>query len=245
MSNVRTYWDLTEAERAALTRDDVAKFVDYELMQQGVVKPKPLALVDVPSVSLETKTFYEIDTYTTGFSLVAFRTAEDARQFIALCPVAIEQDWQIGSDTKFATPLRENAKIASVELATRESVDAARAALKEAAAAKTENDRRRREHEEQTKKVEHALKGLWDDWHACVAKNGTMRRIVETFEEYKTITHGDLAIAARFLRKAFTIGLIREAEAWTQRKMTGLGEDTEIVEAPRVTSASAEEAVDF
>lgn len=238
MSNVTTYWDLSEAERAALTRDDVARFIDVELMEKGVLKPKPLVLVDLPVVELEKETYFQIEReYEGNFNGVAFRTAEDAFDAIKRGIVAIAQDWQAGGTTKYPLPITPDVKVVTIQLATKASVEASRATLKEVAAAKSENDRRTREHDEQARKVEATLKDLWDDWYRCTAKDTHLRRVADTFAEYKRTAGGSVAIAARFLRKAFPLSIINEAEAWTQTKMTGLGED--------VAVADAEHAADF
>lgn len=212
---MQTYWDLTEAERAALTRDDVAKYVDFELMQKGVLKAKPLELLAVPEVKLDTARFYVIDEGRYDHASIAFRTESDARTFLALRPVKVERDYSTEASWAKAIDATE---IKSIDLATDDSVTAAKARLKEAAAAKSENDKRRREHEEQARKVEGALKHLWEDWHECTSRDARMRRIAETFAEYQAMAKSP-ELAAAFLRKAFTAAEIIDAEKWTGTPM--------------------------
>jgi hypothetical protein len=214
--NAPTYWDLTEAERAALTRDDVEKYVDFELMSKGVLKAKPLVLLAVPEVKLETSRFYVVQEGAYEYPSIAFRTEDDARAFLTLQPVKVERDFSTEASWAKSSAGTE---IKSIELATEDSVTAAKARLKEASAAKAENDRRRQEHVEQARKVEQALRGLWEDWHECTAKDAQMRKIAETFAEYTTMTK-DPALAASFLRKVFTPAEIAEAETWTSTRMT-------------------------
>lgn len=219
---MKTYWDLTEAERAALTRDDVAKFIDAELMVAGVLKPAPLVLVDVPRLEIAKTTFYQVENLGHRYGSangVAFLCEGDARAFLALRPVEVGSDWQIGSEYRFSKPLGDS-KIVAIDLASEASIEAARATLKEINAANNENDQRRRAFEEQSRKIEQTLKGLWDDWHECVRKDVEMKRVAETFREYIEITRGDHATASAFLRKAFPGEKIAEAEKWTGTRMT-------------------------
>lgn len=220
---MQLYWDLTEAERAALTRDDVAKFVDAELMTKGVLKPTPLVLLPVPEANVSKETFFRIEapgSYGSrgAFGDLAFRSEADASAVIAMRPVEVSHEYDLGN-TQIAKTLRD-ASISMVSLPTEESAVAARATLKEATAAKAENDRRRAAFDQQSRKVEEALKGLWEDWHACVERDAEMKRVAATFREYIEITRGDHATASAFLAKAFPTSKITDAEKWTSTRMT-------------------------
>lgn len=219
---MQTYWDLSEAERAALTRDDVAKYADLELMTKGVLRPKSLALPAETSIKLETTTYFQIEvpaSYGAREKIhgLVFRTEEDARAVIAMRPVLVSRDYEIGS-TEFAKALDASASVTLCTLASEEAVASARAVLKEAAAAKEEASKRRREFDEQNRKVDQALAGMWDDWHSCVGRDREMRRVAETFTEYERMA-GSKEIASVFLRKAFATDVVREAEEWTGVRM--------------------------
>jgi len=93
---MKTYWDLSEPERAAMTRDDVARYIDAELMLKGVLAVAPLTLVDETPPALATEPYYRVgDEYTTLD--VAFRSEADARAFLGLGPVRVTTEWSLGS----------------------------------------------------------------------------------------------------------------------------------------------------
>lgn len=208
------YWDLTERERAALTRDEVQAYLSFELMQKGVLEPEPLKLATVPAVKLATAPVYRIRTSDgfTSSSGLAFATEEAARAALAASPMLITREY-IGDsvDCTVSTALA----IECVELPTKESVDAARVTLKEAASVKADNERRSREHTEAMKKVESAVKGLWEDWHDCRETAERIAKVDTTFAKYTTLAGGATELAKKFLRQVFTIVELKEAETWT------------------------------
>lgn len=224
---MRTYWDLTEVERAAMSRDDVAKFIDAELMLKGVLAVPPLTVADETPPALETTGYYRIGSQYEGLD-IAFRSEADARAFLALGAMRITSEWSLGSDNRFVEPIKPGS-IQLIPLPSKAAVQASAGALKEAEATKSENERRRRDHAEATKKVDGVLKDLWDDWHACVAKAQRMARIAETFTKYVGIA-GDKDVAARFLAQTFAPSEIAEAIEWT---------GVDMVAAPVVGGAEA------
>ncbi len=215
---MKTYWDLSEPERAALTRDDVAKFIDAELMLKGVLAVAPLTLADETPPVLATEPYYRVGDEYTALD-VAFRSEADARAFLGLGPVRVTTEWSLGSDNRFVEPIRPDTVLRLVQLPSRSAVEIAAVSLKEAQAAKSENERRRRDHADATKKVEETLKGLWDDWHACTAKGDRMRAVTETYAKYLALADGNAVTAGKFLVTAFGLAAVQDAEEWTGTKM--------------------------
>lgn len=216
-----TYWDLSEQERAALIRDDVARFIDAELMLKGVLKATPLVLLAETPPALPARPLYVIDLGTGAYSSVdlAFQTEADARAVLAMGPLRVTSDHSLGSSTKYTKPIAADATISAHDFPTAEDVEIAKVALREAHAAEGENQRRREAHERQTKAVDDALKGLWEDWHECTEKGTELRKVAATFGEYTKIAN-DNEVAASFLRKVFDEDKIQEAEKWCGVVMT-------------------------
>ncbi len=231
---MRTYWDLTENERAALTREDVTRHIDAELMLKGVLKVAPYVAATVPETSLPVTDYYQIVSSPYSALDLAFRSEADAKAVLNLRPLTIASDYEIG-DTRFAKPLDGDYGIKVIRLATYDDVLAAKVTLKEAAAAKRENEARARKFKDDSKAVDDALKGLWDDWHTCVSRGREMGRIAATFGEY-VATAGSFPVAAKFLAKVFTVSDIAAAEAWTGVKMTGFA-DVAVSEGPPVVAS--------
>ncbi len=209
---MRTYWDFAEAQRAAMSRDDVAKFIDAELMLKSVLQVPPLTLVDESAPALPTEPYYRIGGQYDGLD-IAFRSEADVRAFLALGAQRIASEWATGSENRYVEPIVDT-PIQLVQLPTKAQVQGSAVALKEVQAAKSENERRRRDHVEATKKIDDALKGLWDDWHECVAKAQRVQHVADTFAKYLGLCDGDRKVASRFFAQTFSAASIREAIAW-------------------------------
>lgn len=209
---MKTYWDLSEKARASLSRNDVERYTDAHLMLRGVLRVRPLELEPEPELPEPTEKCYRLKIGPYDDLGIAFRTPEDAEQFLDLCPLRIEARWVGTSPIDSAFPLKE-VQITAAKLHGKGSLDGHGDAIKRLYAVRAENDRRQNEHAAATMAQESALAGLWEDWHACRNKAAELRRVVETLREY-TITAGDPAMAARFLGKVFPEEQIREALEW-------------------------------
>lgn len=208
---MQTYWDLSEKERAALSREDVERYVDAELMTKGVLKvepPKEAAVPDPPTVSRRSYLRGRHQSrYGTTTTDVAFADAAAAQALLSA--VVIEEDYDTGM--KVARTIFELDEVTAVpedEYLRHRSALQAHKAIIEA------NKKARTEFAEAAKKQEAALSGLWADWTECRERDARLRKIVDTFEDYKRIAGGDVAVAARFLRKPFTEEEIAEAAKW-------------------------------
>lgn len=210
-TSMKTYWDLSEKERAALSREDVERYVDAELMMKGVLKvepPKECAIPDPPTVSR--RNYHRgrhQSRYGTATTDVAFADAAAAQTLLSA--VVIEDDYETGLkvartifdlDEVTAVPEDEYVRHRSALQAHKSAIEANKKAREEFAAA--------------AKKQDDALSGLWADWHECRQRDARLRKVIETFEDYKRIAGGDVAVAARFLRKPFTEEEIAEAAEW-------------------------------
>lgn len=209
---MKTYWDLSEEERGTLTREDVERYVDAELMVKGVLKVKPLVLEPEPAVPEPTQGFFVIR-LVGGYgnkAAVVFRSVEDARAFLALRPFALESEWLSSSTVEYVSEIRPEAEVVEMRLLTDAERNAARTELSKAAAIKSENAKRKDAYEKAVREQTTALKGLWEDWHACREKVAKLETIRATFTEYRLIA-GDPAVAATFLRKVYSADEIAEA----------------------------------
>lgn len=207
------YWDLSERERSALTADDVEKFAAFELMQKGVLRSKPLELVPVPEMPEPEVTVYVIEAgYHTAE--IAFPDAETASRAAAMASGAIGTVW-IGSDHESSfEPRKDVAGVKPKKVFSQRQLTECRAVIEKSKAAKAENERRTAEHGKRVKAESEALKGMWEDWHHCVALARQMAEVISVFEEYKTTAGGDAVVASRFLTKVFTQTQIKAAAEW-------------------------------
>lgn len=213
---MQTYWDLTEKERAALSREDVEKFGDAELMLKGVLKVQPLVLEPLPPVASPVKQCFRVrvgSKYQQVTLDVGFDTAETAQAFLALKPLHVTQRWLKGKNVEACSPVDEHEIVAETMYTAAEVTDST-AALERRAAVETENETRQRAHDDAMKKQAEALEGMWSDWYECQRKVAQMQRVVDTFNDYVRIAGGKRDVAGTFLVKVFSREEIAEAAAW-------------------------------
>lgn len=212
---MKTYWDLSEAERGMLTSDDVQKYVDAELMLKGVLKVKPLVLEPVPPCpEPDTRLFFVrfAGKYGRTDSQVAFTTIEAAKAFVALRPVSLSSEYLDGTSVTFSKE-SSDPEIAEVPTFTEDAKNTASAALRRSAAIKAANEKRSDEYAAAVRTQEKALEGLWDDWSTHREAAAKLRAVADTFEDYKRTAGGDEVLAASFLEKVYPSTLIAEAAA--------------------------------
>lgn len=209
---MKTYWDLSDQERAVLTSEDVQRYLDAELMLKGVLKVKPLMLDQVPSVPEPSTRAFVVrfgGRYGRTDAGVAFATLEAAKAFIALKPMSLGNDYLESTSVGYTVEVSDP-EIAELPIFTEEAKNIVKAELKKAAAIKASNDRRREEHEKAVREQEKALEGLWEDWARCREEDAKLRAVADTFQDYKR-TAGDDSVAAAFLAKVYPATLITEA----------------------------------
>jgi len=186
-----TYWDLSENERAALTREEVERFIDAELMTKGVLKVPALVVEPEPEVTLEKRTVYRVRSSRFSKTEFAFDTQAKAEAVLAMRPMVIDTEWMEGRNVEFVKPLAEDSGVELDSVATQASVIEQKSALKRQQAVKAENARRIEEHEKATKAIEGVLAGLWEDWYGCQATRDRHARVIRTLDEYTVTAGGD------------------------------------------------------
>jgi hypothetical protein len=211
---MKTYWDLSERERAELTEEQVRPFTDVELMNKGVLRVAPLELLPVPARPAPDVEVFSIRGASTD---QYFSTEADARAVMALTvPVTrkyLGGNWS-GPSALVLGDKNPDRSVEPVGIYTPETYGAAIDAITRASQALEENDRRTKQHDKDIEAQREALGDLWSDWHRCGAKASRMQRVHETYLGYVKMSDGDSRIAAKFLAKAFTGAEIEDACEW-------------------------------
>lgn len=210
---MNTYWDLSESDRAALSSDDVQRYVDAELMLKGVLKVKPVVLEDVPTVSVPTTKAFVVrfgGKYGRQDSGVAFTTLEAAQAFVALRPMTLGSEYLESTSVPYTSTVGDP-EIAEVPIFTEEAKNAVRGELRKSAAIKAANEKAAEEYANAARAQESALEGLWEDWTRCRAEAAKLREVADTYEDYKRTAGGDATVAASFLAKVYPAELIAES----------------------------------
>lgn len=208
MTTHRTYWDVPENERHALTEDQIAQFCKVELAEAGYVYPKP------PNVMLEnppkvpTSTFYrpQIDQF--NRLDIAFSTMEGAAAFLKLSPVEVTRDYR--TDTSYSKPVA-GMSIEPVELPTEQQLDAVKQGLAEAKQNKDANAKARKEFDTDVIRCDDLVKGVRSDYRDRVSHEFDLQCVRDTYEEFLKIANGEALIATRFLLKQHDRGRVVEA----------------------------------
>lgn len=216
MTNFKSYWDLSEKERAELTHEAVTRFEAIELMTAGVLPVEPLVLDPEPETDEPpTVTHYRVRSGHTYLDC-AFASMEEAKAFVALKPLRVASSYLNGdwNQTVHYTAPLEGVEIVAVELTTQSLFEIEKDGLEKRAAARKENRERMEQHDKAVKKRNEALAGMWSDWHRCRHLDADHRKVVATFAQYVQIAGGDRTVAARFLLKAFTSHEILDAALW-------------------------------
>lgn len=222
---MQTYWDHKEQERAAMTREEVERFLDAELMTKGVLKVAPPILDEVPEVpKAPITTFYRLSREGSShlwgayrdLASYAFATIGDAEKFVAMKVQEIKESGGI----TYVEPLAKLA-IGPVECVTTQDYLNIKSANDAAQAIRESNNQAEAKYTEASKKTQECLQGVWQDWAECREAQAAHQKVLDTLEEYKKMA-GDEETAVKFLRKAFTNEEITKAFAWFNREVPEL-----------------------
>lgn len=231
------YWDLAEADRAKLSADDVERFVSAELMTKGVLRVKPLELVDAPEMPEPDTAVFVLQVGYHAAEL-AFPNATAAAAALGHATALVGTTYVRGYDTvPTLAKLDDQGAVKEKRVYSEQQIALCRQQIEKALAAKAENDRRKKEYAEAQKAETEALKGLWDDWHECRGKAAKMRRVAATYAEYQSLA-GDADVAAKFLRRAFPLETILEAATWCGFEISKAALDQEPEPAPKQPAAN-------
>jgi hypothetical protein len=214
---MKRYWDKTEKERSAMTAEQLEGFIEVELMEAGVLRPRTLALEELESANLGEKiTKYGVK-FAGKFSREEgkyyFDTLEQAQKFIALNPMAEDYDYNIGREMHYLIPMTEMG-IEIKEFYRHENIIRASSILKKNEETRKRNEELRKEYEKSCTAVRQATENLWADWYKCTGLADEYQEIKDTYDKYLAMADGNPTTAMRFLGKAYDAMKIKEAFQW-------------------------------
>jgi hypothetical protein len=247
----RDYWDLSEKERANLTREQVEGFAAFELMRLGVLAVAPLVLEEEPNVALpERKPYFRPSTSDKRYHSrnawdVAFETQEQAAAFLALKPFHVHSHWTGNDSVACASPWPvDGGEIQVEQLPAEEAVAACAEQYRQLSSVRERNRKAREEHDKASREKNEALAAMWSDWDQQRANQARLQRVISTWSEYQRLA-GDDATARRFLAKVYEASAVREAAEWFGTEIPELDAQFTEAEPPArvstIHSPSAEE----
>jgi len=152
---------LSEPEIAALTEADLEKYIDIELMANGVLRPLKPVHREVQEVEVFCEDFWSVAftkgcDYGTGFELeIAFDSEQDARDFVALRPYVIKSEWNFCGNRKFVIRLDpEEVKLVSCAYPTKTELFKHSEALTKSKQAQEENEKEERYYQKEVEMSE-------------------------------------------------------------------------------------------
>jgi hypothetical protein len=208
------YWDKSEKQRAAMTREQVQAYLDVELMEKGVVKIERPTLQELEPVKVPTTRMYEVQhkgDYRNDSTGWCFATAEQAQAFIDTHPMKYERDWQ--TDMHYAKP-SDGMLIGPIDVPSQADWAMQKSRLEKNKAIKTANEALLKEYNAAIKASDDATSGVWEDWRACRETAAKNKKVLDTLAQYLTLCDGNQQIAENFLAKAFAPEAIDAARAW-------------------------------
>lgn len=211
---MNSYWDLSEVDRARMTRDEVETYLGVHLMECGIAKPPQPVLEDATPPKLETTQFFGIQykgTFGKTEAPFVFDTPEQASAFIDLSPRVIRDDYRIDSKTKWVGAGDMEFTIAPVELASEAGVNVVREHLQRVSAIKDRNRRIQDEYDKALERVTQSTSQVWNDWVEQTSKLRRADVVHATYAEYRDLCDCDVVLARKFLAKAYSEERIVEA----------------------------------
>lgn len=225
---MKTYWDHTEAERAAMTSDQVTGWLKFELMEKGVEQVKAVNLDEPIAPTVQRKKYYGISCRGRYGSHevqdVVFASIADAEAFLSLKPCLNHYEYEVGDSFKYARPLDE-AKIVMLDLMTQTDFANLTSELKRHKAAVEDFAKRKEAHAQQVRAIEKATQGVWEDWHRCREQNEKYKKVIGTLNDYVAMCNADEATAIKYLLKLYKDWEIREAHNWMELPCPALPSD--------------------
>lgn len=212
---MQRYWDLSEKQRSALSRDELEHYIDIELMEAGVVRPKPPKLEALEEVQLETRIYYGIVKDSYQSPEFVFESESDAALVAASRPLWLHDDYQ--TKAKWAEPCPD-VVVKPITVATQQSAVDARVRLLENAERKQRNDQAERDYSKACEAMEKAASSLISDWHECLDKARRCAAVAATFDEYRSLTAGNDGLARTFLLKAYAPEEVEAAFSWVRQQ---------------------------
>ena len=203
-----TYWDLSDAERIALSEDDVQRYCDLHLMCEGVLKPEEPKILPEDPVPMTTERFYAIEAtgeYGSQRLDVLFRSTETAEAFLKLAVARLDfASYRHDLSEAFAKPLL-NTKIEPLDLPTEAERARAKAELDRLAANKAANTQERERYSKAIKACEKATEGIWEHYRELKRFEARLAEVRKHWDRYVEMSKGDKQIAREFLIKAFPV----------------------------------------
>lgn len=225
-TNLVSYWDHTEQERAALSDAEMVALETLELMENGIIVPAEPTYEPIETVEIKKRTLHELLYNDSKYNRidVKFEDITDAETVAEILRRGYTTGTHGYTDCDVATPV-ESITIAAIEVAEKDCVIHAKEALTENKSRKSRNSKLKTEYEKAITKRTEALNSMHSDRWSQREELARFKKMHETWLAYLETCDGNVNIAHRFLLKAYTSEDIEQMNLWM-----GTSVPTEIVE---------------
>lgn len=207
---MKTYWKMTEYDRACLAEEDLARLMDIECMENGVAPPQPADIVDVASVDVPSEECWAVKW---GWSdKLYFKTEREANDFVALGGMGLTQCK--GAPDKYCSLTPLDFEVSRKPCYDPDKLADVSGALKAIEDAQSHNAVERKRFAGEVKAYDDCTQKLRRDWVACQAAKRAYEAMLVLFEEYVKLCDGDRDKALAFLRKAKGSERVDSALEW-------------------------------
>lgn len=210
---MKTYWDLSNAERAELSEEDVRQFIRVHLMENGILEAPAIDLLSEEVPIMPKTTVFGVSKpgeFGRNDSLdIAFADAETAQRFINLQPMNLSHDYQ--ADSVEYMKVLSGLLIEPTDVLSETAYLEFKAELEKVKANKEHNKATRRDVEKASHAIRETSEGLWQDWHSCLEHAAKLMQVCDTYLEYLELAEGNETAARAFLAKAYDEELCQEA----------------------------------
>lgn len=219
---MKSYWDLSDKERANLTEEEIKNFFPYELMAAGVVPPKEPILKEIKQLDIvPEKQFYKVQF---NYRIILFDNMDDARKFAEMNSYDEDSDYKTGDKFKFAT-LHQNKTINVSNIYSIEQIEKYRTQLEYNKEAKESNEKALEAYKKESQAAENAVTGIWRDYFKIQNEVQRAKHILETYTSYIRIADNE-NVAFKFLEKAFSKEEIEFVDKYLDTNFYGPQEET-------------------
>ena len=209
---MKTYWDLNEDQRAALSREELSHYLRIECMQAGVVEPKKPELQPVPDLPDVKciRLFVPVvrDKYGSRVELgFGFLNRQDAEKFTNVEVMHLGYSSLPGGQSASGP---ENPVIMDKAYPLVSEEAQGEKLMKIINEIKQNNKKKLEDYRKQMDAVQDVCDSVLEDWESCKEQARNKEHVRELYQDYLETCEGNEKLAKKFLRKAISVYMIEK-----------------------------------
>jgi hypothetical protein len=196
MGKITRIWDLDEPQQAALTEEEILRYIDIEVAHEGIA---PVACPQKPSLAADGIVRSEIAFKVAG---VIVRTAEDAQTIQKLSILTEEYDYKVGYEYKWLIPI-VGPKVEQVSYYKQDDVSRVCSSLQNNESRRSTYQQAKDAWDKYIEKTGKVRGGVWSAVNEARQAAAQIALARETYHKYLDLAKGDVEVAAGFFRNTY------------------------------------------